>query len=84
MSGAKVTDLSDRMVLYSAGQVTWPEPSLKRKCADCRLFVRHRLSAKKWKEGRGHCKQVANMSLGRQWGVDFPGSAIACPKFDAR
>ena len=74
-----MTDLANRIDLFTKGQLTWPEPELKARCQGCAQFS---LTGDKNK-AIGRCVKVKAMH-----GVDgfaFDGeAAIACPQFEAK
>jgi len=74
----KQTDLDQRMLKYTNGQVTWPEPKLGKYCNQCRFFFTGDVRT----TGKGRCDLVRLHH--RSPGVSFLGTeAIACPKFEA-
>lgn len=74
------TDLAKRMSMHTAGQITWPEPKLRKWCSQCRHFLTKDVKT----EGKGRCDLVKLHANGKSQGVLFDGrNATACPKFDA-
>ena len=72
------TPLPDRMALHTAGQVTWPEPLLNRRCADCQHFDRRDIKT----PGKGRCWLVR--ARHGTAGKAFIGTdTVACPQFKA-
>lgn len=72
------TDLAARMRLHVPGQITWPEPTLRLRCADCAHFL-HGGGA----HGKGRCDLVYLHSKVK--GANFVGeTAIACPQIRRR
>jgi hypothetical protein len=73
-----VTDLAARMRAHLPGQITWPEPKLRLRCADCAHFI-HGGGA----HGKGRCDLVELHHKAK--GVAFIGeAAIACPQIRRR
>ena len=73
------TDLTKRMSLHKLGQITWPEPKLRKWCSQCRHFLTKDIKT----AGKGRCDLVMLHANGKGQGVAFDGAnAIACPKFD--
>lgn len=74
------TPLAERMAKHTAGQITWPEPALRKWCDGCRHFY----TADTKTLGKGRCDLVKCHSNGKTNGVAFVGSeAMACPQFEA-
>lgn len=71
-----MTELQEKMKLHKKGQLTWPEPELKKFCDQCGHFSNAGVKT----AGKGRCTLVrAHQNAD---GVVFLGSeAIACPKF---
>lgn len=75
---AIATPLVDRMALHVAGQITWPEPLLRRTCAECQHFNTAGLKT----AGKGRCNLVRGHQ--KTEGKAFTGAnAVACPQFRA-
>ena len=74
-----MTPLADRMKLHKTGQLTWPEPELKRMCDQCDHFTNAGVKT----PGKGRCALVrAHQNAD---GAVFKGAeAIACPKFRSK
>lgn len=73
-----MTELAKRMLQYTNGQVTWPEPEIGKYCSACRFFY----TADTKTVGRGRCDLVRGHHGSP--GVSFSGEkAMACPKFEA-
>lgn len=69
-----MTDLSHRMMLHIAGQLTWPEPELKATRQDCAHFA-----PRKQGDARGRCGLVRAHQ--KVEGVQFDAAkSTACPK----
>lgn len=65
-------ELSERMLLTVAGQVTWASPEIGKKCVDCRQYDQSDMI----------CKKVKLVC--RTKGKPFDGRrAIACSVFEA-
>lgn len=72
------TELAARMALHLPGQLTWPEPNLRRRCEDCAHVQLFDAPA-----GKARCGLV--MAHHKVKGAAFElGGAIACPQFRAR
>lgn len=72
------TELAARMALHLPGQVTWPEPQLRKRCEDCTHLQLFDSPA-----GKGRCALV--MAHHKVKGANFDVSgAIACPQFRSR
>ena len=73
-----MTELNRRIELHKPGQITWPEPDLKKYCTSCRHFG----DISELKAGvKGRCGLVAKHHL-KTTGIKFYGAeAIACPQF---
>lgn len=71
-----MTDLALRMKLHTPGQVTWPEPELRRFCDACDHYSTAGIKA----PDKGRCKMVAAHQnvAGKIFGG---GEATACPLF---
>lgn len=73
-----MTELAVRMKMHVAGQITWPEPSLRLRCSDCAHFVHGGGAA-----GKGRCDLVE--AHHKIKGVNFVGTAaVACPQIRRR
>lgn len=77
------TPLEERMKLHKHGQITWPEPQLKRWCSDCDHFTQAGIAEVTKANGRGRCGLVrahhhsdGNLFVGTE--------GIACPQFRER
>ncbi|UOF80355.1 hypothetical protein [Caudoviricetes sp.] len=73
-------ELKDRMLRTVAGQVTWADPELGKKCIDCKWCVRH-TKPKLAPRMEDQCKLVFVHT--KRHGVPFNAKlAIACSKFE--
>lgn len=73
-----ITPLEARMKLFTKGQITWPEPVLKKHCDACRHYFKGDTDH----VDKGRCDLVKCHH--RANGKQFVGTeAIACPQFDA-
>lgn len=70
------TKLADRMALFKAGQITWPEPQVRKWCNTCVKFSTEGVKT----AGKGRCVLVRahHRADGR---VFDGGEAIACPYY---
>lgn len=73
-----MTELAARMALHTPGQITWPEPDLKKTCDQCQHFAPPPDGARG--EGEGVCDLVrAHQHVtGRAF---YGAKATACPQF---
>jgi hypothetical protein len=81
----EATDIGKRMSLHKEGQVTWPEPNLKRRCSQCALFTTdpkktHRNSLP---GGKGICLKSYNLDRNAKPKAFHGKEAIACPQYQA-
>lgn len=68
------TALEARIALHNPGQITWPEPELRRNCAQCGHY------RPEGARGKGRCALVKAMH--KVDGNQFVGAeAVACPQF---
>ena len=72
-----VTPLPERMALHTAGQITWPEPALKKNCATCRFLDKNDSA----NPDKARCGLVQAHGGPKSKGVLFNFmDAIACPE----
>jgi hypothetical protein len=81
MSDFEPTPLEERMALHVPGQISWPEPKLRKNCIHCRHF----LTNGEARAGYGTCDLVyktSGTSKSRVTGKKFNGhNAQACMMF---
>jgi hypothetical protein len=67
-------EIGARALTYE-GQASWADESLGKNCIECALYITEKLK-------KHRCLKYR--SLMRQWGAQFPPSAIACKFYQPR